>query len=240
MKAERRMRIPRGSGVFSVTALAALVIGAGGLTLALAGPPGLPAHFTGVLNDYTPLTDSAGVAISGSPYEMHGKWSLDLNPGRGTATFSAEMTMETADFANTDPMHNPTKLAPHTHHITVTDGVIHDGPTDWMELCNPMFKPPVAGGFAVTGTANVTGNGGNPPFGNPSAVTICILGGVKTVLATPYASVEYSNFTLTFTAGSPASTHFGSQAINGAVVRCYGPTWQASQECAVAVQNEEN
>lgn len=218
--------------------LLALPLGGPGWVRA-SGPPGLPAHFSGILNDYTPLTDSAGVAISGSPYEMHGKWSLDLNEQRGTATFSAEMTMETADFANPDSSHDPTKLGPHTHHITVADGVVHDGPSDWMDLCHPAFKPPVAGGFVVTGTANVTGNGGNPPFGNPSAVTICILGGVKTLLTTPYASVEFSNFTLTFATGSPASTHFGSQAINGAVVKCYGSSWEESPACSVAVQNEE-
>ena len=74
---------------------------------------------------------------------MHGKWSLYLAEVRGTAAFSAEMTMETADFANTDPNHDPTKLGTHTHHISVTDGVIHNDPTDpinWKTQC-PTFKP---------------------------------------------------------------------------------------------------
>ena len=44
-------------------------------------PP--PRHFSGLINDYTP---SAAV-VGGGPYEMRGKWSLDLDERRGTATF---------------------------------------------------------------------------------------------------------------------------------------------------------
>ena len=43
-------------------------------------PP--PRHFSGLINDYTP---SAAV-VGGGPYEMRGKWSLDLDERRGTAT----------------------------------------------------------------------------------------------------------------------------------------------------------
>lgn len=225
----------RSGGVAALPALAVLAMGV------VVGPPQaladdqarLPAHFSGLLNDYTPAT-------AGGPYEMHGKWSLHLSEERGAATFAAEMTMETADFANTDPSHDPTKLGPHTHHISVTDGVVHNDPTDpinWKTQCltNP-FKPPVSGGFVVTGTAYVTGNGTNPPFGNPSPVTICILGGMQNPSPTgAQAFVEFSNFTLTFGMGSPASTHFGTQAINGVVAACERPWSQDSSDCKVAI-----
>ena len=215
-------------------ALAVLTMGAGGVTPALAaGELQLPASFSGLLNDYTPPAPT----VSGGPYEMHGKWSLRLS-ARGAATFAAEMTMETADFANTDANHDPTKLGPHTHHISVTDGVIHDDPTDpvnWKAVC-PAFKPAVAGGFVVTGTAYVTGNGGNPPFGNPSPVTICILGGMQNPsISGAQAFVEFSNFTLAFGTGSRASTHFGTQAINGVVARCERPWARESSDCKIAV-----
>jgi len=223
----------RDAGALPLTLGAALALGAGAVTQALAaGPSPLPTYFSGVLNDYTPPAPT----VSGGPYEMHGKWSLRLQQ-HGNATFSAEMTMETADFANTDAGHDPTKLGPHTHHISVTDGVIHDDPTDpinWQASC-PVFKPPVTGGFVVTGTAYVTGNGGNPPFGNPSPVTICLLGGSQNPnVVGAQAFVEFSNLTLQFGSGSKASTHFGQQAINGVVVRCEGPWGLRSSDCKVA------
>jgi hypothetical protein len=47
------------------------------------------------------------------------------------------------------------------------------------------------------------------------------------------AFVEFSNFTLTFGTGSRASTHFGTQAINGVVAQC---DWgDGSRDCRVAV-----
>jgi hypothetical protein len=200
----------------------------------------LPASFSGLLNDYTPAAPilPGGPGVAGGPYEMHGKWSLHLNEQRGGATFSAEMTMETADFANTDANHDPTKLGPHTHHISVTDGVIHNDPTDpinWKTQC-PTFKPPVSDGFVVTGTAYITGNGGTPPFGNPSPLTICILGGTQNPSITgAQAFVEFSNFTLTFGMGSRAGTHFGTQAINGVVAKCERPWSRESSDCKVAI-----
>ena len=196
-------------------------------------PSRLPESFSGLLNDYTPPAPT----VTGGPYEMHGKWSLRLR-NRGAATFTAEMTMQTADFANTDPNHDPAKLGPHTHHISVTDGVVHDDPTDtisWKTQC-PTFKPPVSDGFVVTGTAFITGNGGNPPFGNPSHVTICILGGKQSATVTgTQAFVEFSNFTLTFETGSLASTHFGTQAINGVVAKCERLWDKHSDDCSVTV-----
>ena len=234
MKSPGSRRSAREKTALVLMALALLGIGVRGLTPALAGGQSrLPAHFSGLLNDYTPPAPT----VTGGPYEMHGRWSLQLAEEHGAATFSAEMTMETADFANSDANHDPTKLGPHTHHISVTDGMIHNDPTDpinWKTAC-PTFKPAVAGGFVVTGTAYVTGNGGNPPFGNPSSVTICILGGMQNPSATGVqALVEFSNFTLAFGTGSLASSHFGTQAINGVVARCEGP-WGHQSSCKVAV-----
>ena len=210
--------------------LALLAVGAAGLTCALAGDyPGLPEHFSGLLNDYTPSSVN-GVAIKGGPYEMHGSWKLDLDWSRTRASFSAAVTMETVDFLNASPSFDPGNLGAHTHHIAVSNGTVHDGPTDWMTMC-PKYAPAVTGGFAITGNAYVTGNGGNVPFGNPTPVTICILGGMNPNV-TGAAYVEFSNFTLTF--GSPASAHFGPQAIHGVVERCGPPSWN-SHPCAVAV-----
>lgn len=204
----------------ALAALAGLVLGIGALSRALAGLPRLPAHFSGLLNDYTPSSVN-GVPIKGGPYEMHGKWSLDVDQVRGTAVFTADMTMATVDFTNPDPSFDPGKLGSHTHHISVMDGVLDNDPAAWKTVCaaNPALNPPVTGGFAVTGTAYVTGNGANPPFGNPSKITICILGGTSTgVPGTAY--VEFSNLTLTFDPTSHASTHFGQQPIHGVVSTC--------------------
>ena len=159
---------------------------------------------------------------------------------RGTATFSADMTMATAGFANPDTLnHDPTKLGSHTHHISVTDGIVHNDPTDpinWQASC-PKFKIPITDGFVVTGTAYITGNGGNPPFGNPSAVTICLLGGSKDpATAATQTFVEFSNLTLTFASTSRAATHFGPQAINGVVSRCGRPWDRKSDDCKVTVE----
>jgi hypothetical protein len=221
-----------GRTTLALVAPAALAIAAGTTTQAFAAdPPRLPAHFSGVFNDYTPATPT----VTGSPYEMHGKWSLHLGE-RGGAAFSAEMTMQTADFANADPNHDPTKLNPHTHHISVSDGVVHNDPTDtvnWKASC-PTFKPAEAGGFVVTGTAYVTGNGANAPFGNPSAVTICILGGAPNPsIAITQPVVQFSNFTLQFASTSLAASHFGAQPINGVVSHCDGPWNRDSNECRV-------
>lgn len=234
MESKGLRRTARGVALVASMALAMLAVGVTGLPQAHAGEESrLPASFSGLLNDYTP----ASALVAGSPYEMHGRWSLHLSEERGTATFSAEMTMETADFVNTAPNYDPTNLNAHTHHISVTDGVIHNDPTDpinWKTQCPTTFKPPVSDGFVVTGTAYVTGNGGNPPFGNPSPVTICILGGTQNPSVTStQAFVEFSNFTLTFGMGSRASTHFGTQAINGVVAKC---DWRhESKDCKIAI-----
>ena len=171
-----------------------------------------------MLNDYTP----SDAVTKGGPYEMHGKWSLDVDHRHGTAKFFAEMNMETSDFGITQgtvPKDDPTKRGAHTHHISMTDGVVT---TDWSGC--PAFSPVVTGGFVVTGSAIVTGNGSSAPFGNPSTITLCVLGGTY---------VKYSNFALTFAA--PATKHFGRQAIHGVVVWCGGQWERTSEDCTVQV-----
>lgn len=46
-----------------------------------------PTHFSGLINDYSPETIMGKVV---GPWEMHGKWSLDLKGRSGLADFSAE------------------------------------------------------------------------------------------------------------------------------------------------------
>jgi len=212
-----------------LSAVLAVSAGIAGAGVAAAGPPQLPAHFTGLINDYTPASVN-GVPVKGAPYEIHGKWRLDLSWG-GQAVFSAELTMETADFVNADPNLDPGKLGSHTHHIKVTDGMMNTSPTAWKTLCPPYSSP--VEGFVVTGHAYVTGNGTNAPFGNPSPITICILGGMPS--GTPGAAyVEYSNFEMMF--GPKASGHFGTQAIHGVIVRCDAPWELQSHDCEVTVE----
>ncbi len=205
-----------------VCGIAVLVsaVGLGGPTHALAGDQdrhsSSPLHFSGLINDYTP---SAAV-VKGGPYEMRGKWSLDLEEQAGAARFSAAMNMETSDYGiaqGTVNKDDPVTRGAHTHHISMTDGVIS---TDTSGC--PLFSPATTGGFVVSGTAFVTGNGGPAPFGNPSSLTICVLGG---------ANVKFSNITLTF--GKPAATHFGTQAIHGVVLKCAGPWLHESNDCAI-------
>jgi hypothetical protein len=199
------------------SAVLAAATGLGGLTAALAGDeqPRSPAHFNGLINDYTP---SAAVT-KGGPYQMSGKWSLEVDEGHGTARFEAAMNMETSDYGITQgtvDKDDPTTRGAHTHHI-VMDGTIG---TDWATAC-PAFSPAVTGGFVVRGTAFVTGNGGPAPFG-ASPLLICVLGA---------ANVTFSNFTMAF--GAKASGHFGTQAIHGVVLHCEGPWGRDSKDCKV-------
>lgn len=231
MKRKALIRTACDKAVPALGVLALAVMGLGAQGSARAGsPPRLPTHFSGLLSDYTPSAVN-GTPIKGAPYEMHGRWTLDLNGGQNKATFSAAIAMETSEVVNTDPNFDPGKLGAHTHHISVPDGVVHAGPSDWQTLC-PAFSPSPTGGFAVTGSAYVTGNGINLPLGNPSPVTICILGGSNTLVPNS-GYIEFANFTLTI--GLPASAHFGPQAIHGVVSKCAGALGVPRQECRVAV-----
>lgn len=211
------------------TSLALVVIAGGGLTRATAGNPlELQMYFTGLLNDYTPSLP----LVKGGPYEMRGTWWLQVDKSRGRASFSAALNMETSDygiFENglVDPTKPMTRSA-HTHHISMSDGVVSQDEYEWTRSCSTL-NPPVNHGLVITGTAYVTGNGGPPPFANPTPLTICILGG---------DDVKYSNITLQFAPPEPnatnASSHFGQQAIHGVVLGCSGPADHPSRDCTVS------
>jgi len=175
-------------------------------TRALAQERG-PLHFSGLINDYSPLS----ATVKGSPWEMHGQWSMDVHPEWGTADFSADMTMSgygrTAIGAvdPTQPLVNP-----HTHHIRLTNIRI----TGDMIGCPTYMPPATMTGFQLNGTVSLlTGNGSIAPFETKppsSTLQVCITGGSEA----PY-SILNSNITLVF--GGPATTHFGPQAIHGVV-----------------------
>lgn len=176
-------------------------------------PDTLPVHFSGLINDHTPA------AVKGGPYEMRGKWSLEVDERRGTGKFSAAMDMQTSDYGIVQgnvKKDDPSTRGAHTHHISMTDGVLT---LDWPARC-PQFMPAVTEGFAVTGTAFITGNGSPAPFGNPSPFTVCVLGG---------SSVKFANITVTI--GTPASGHFGTQPIHGVVQWCTGRLLRPSSDC---------
>jgi hypothetical protein len=195
----------RKTPLLSACVLSLLLLAAG--TCALAQERG-PLHFTGLLNDYSPQNP----LIAGSPYEMHGQWSLDLNEWGETADFLADMTM--SDYGTTNGVLDATKggQSAHTHHI----GLTHVKVTWDMTGCPAYPKPFPTRGFQLNGTVSlITGNGGNPPFETTpptSTLQVCVTGGVD---------VPYANMTMVFM--GPATNHFGTQAIHG-VVRKQEPT----------------
>jgi hypothetical protein len=163
-----------------------------------------PIHLTGLINDYSPLDAN----IKGSPYEMHGQWSMDVNAEQGTADFLADMTM--SDYGTTAGVLDATKggAGAHTHHIGLTNVKI-----TWnMTGCPTYATSPPKLGFQLNSTVSfLTGNGNNAPFEtNPpsSTLQVCVSGGDDVKY-----SIPVSNITLVF--GGPASTHFGQQAIHG-------------------------
>jgi hypothetical protein len=168
---------------------------------------GPPVHLTGLINDYSPLDPT----IKGSPWEMHGQWSMDVRPEWGTADFSADMTM--SGFGRTPANAvDPTQplVNPHTHHIRLTNVKI-----TWnMTGCPTYLSPAPVMGFQFTGTVSLmTGNGNIAPFEtNPpsSTLQVCVSGGDDIKYSLPN-----SNITLVF--GGPATTHFGKQALHGVV-----------------------
>ena len=77
-----------------------------------------PVHFSGLINDYSPLN----ATVKGSPWEMHGQWSLDVYPERGRADFAADMTMSGFGKTSTGAVDPSQPLVnPHTHHIRLTN-----------------------------------------------------------------------------------------------------------------------
>lgn len=156
--------------------------------------------FSGTLSDHTVAAGIAG------PWEVRGHWTLKVKGDSGKADFSAALTMERSDqgVAMQPPEANgssnfddPAKRNAHTHHITLTDGVVTEIPN----------------GFRVTSPnpTIVTGNGAYPPpFGVPSFVQIDITG----VTGAP-GDVTFSNIAVTFS--GMATKHFGTNPINGVV-----------------------
>ena len=164
-------------------------------------------HFSGLINDYSPWS----ATVKGSPWEMHGQWSLDVYPERGRADFVADMTM--SGFGKTSAgAVDPTQplVNPHTHHIRLKDAQI-----SWDMTGCPAYMPPATlMGFQFKDTVKVmTGNGSIAPFETDppsSTLQVCVTGGDDVRY-----SVTNSNITLVF--GGPAVMHFGSQAIHGVV-----------------------
>lgn len=229
MKSKRLSRTVRGGAM-----LASLAIAAGAAVAwqpaAAQVPTLLPVHLSGLLNDFTP-SSVAGVAIKGGPWEMHGKWTVEINEFSKTATFTGEMSMETGDFMNPSSTFDPAMLNAHTHHITMTGATVVPGFAGCATSVSP--TPLTTTGFQIQGMAHVTGNGEPAPFEVPAGVkdptpsqliasplTICITGGTR---------VPYSNITLAF--GVPAATHFGPQAIHGVIVKCDAPWIRESGVC---------
>jgi hypothetical protein len=164
-------------------------------------------HFSGLINDYSPLSTT----VKGSPWEMHGQWSMDLYPQWDTADFAADMTMSgfgTTPAGAVDP--TQPLVNPHTHHIRLTNVAI-----TWDITGCPAYLPPATTtGFQLKGTVSLlTGNGSIAPFETDppsSTLQVCVTGGNEA----QYSLLD-SNITLVF--GGPATTHFGPQAIHGVV-----------------------
>jgi len=185
----------------AIRVLSVLLLASG--TYAMADDHG-PVHFRGLINDYTPAT------VAGGPYEMHGQWSMELHPERGTADFFADMTMSSFGTTTTSTgaiVEDPTQAGvnPHTHNIRLTDIAI----SSETSTC-PTYKTATTMRFQINGTlSEMTGNGNvlkgetDPPT---SSLQVCVSGGPV---------VEYSNVTLVFS--TPASNHFGTGAIHGVV-----------------------
>lgn len=190
---------------WAVRTIAVLVLAVAAGTLA---QDTSPVHFSGTINDFTAQTGTIPPTVG--PWEMHGVWSLTLNERTGTADFTAAMTMQEGDLwlltNSEDPTQDPFVRGPHTHHITLKGAAV-----SYDTSACPTNAPPTTGRFVVSGLADITGNGNVAPFQKKSGLSklyVCITGGTD---------VQFSNVTLQFESGSPATTHFGGQAIHGVV-----------------------
>lgn len=211
----------------TATCLVALTSAAtlGGLAQAVAAgtPPAPPRHLHGLLNDYSPAHVN-GTAVKGGPYEMRGRWSLHVQRSPNPATFSAALNMETTD-AGAVSQDDPTTRGAHTHHITMSGQISYD--TSSCPASDPA-NPPITWHFAVSGLAQITGNGNKAPFqlkGGLSSLQVCVGGGTD-------GTLEFSNIALLL--GAPANTHFGPQPIHGVVTQCSWEGERASNECTLA------
>lgn len=198
----------------AVRVLSLMLLVSATCALAQEGWEGWPVHFSGLINDYSPLS----ATVKGSPWEMHGQWSMDVRPERGTADFSADMTM--SGFGKTSMgAVDPTQplVNPHTHHIRLTNVKV-----TWdMVGCPPYLPPVTVTGFQLNGTVSLlTGNGSNALFETDppsSTLQVCVSGGDDVRY-----SATNSNITMVFV--GPATTHFGPQAIHGVVRK---PTFES-------------
>jgi hypothetical protein len=167
--------------------------------------PRTPRHFSGVINDYTPISGGT------TAWEVRGPWSLNLNPESTAADFSAALTMELSVLGQSTTNVSTATLTQHTHHFAMKGAAAS---FETVETSNcPTFNPPTSGSvLVVTGDVSITANGNvvTPfdPSGGTSKLTVCISGG---------PSVPYANVTLQLS--MPASNHFGTQAIHGVVRR---------------------
>jgi len=197
-------------------ALRLIAVAALALTASAQAQAPTPDHFSGIINDYTPATGVSG------PWELHGTWSLKLKGESGKADFSAILNMEHDDYwvlANpttppaTPTVDNPGARSPHTHRIIMTDALVSSDTS----AC-PVDSPATTARFVVTGPADIAANGTSAPFQTKGGVTtlstlqVCVSGGTE---------VTFSNVTLMFASKSPATTHFGSLPIHGAVRRTH-------------------
>jgi hypothetical protein len=201
-------------------AVLALAMSLGGLTQATAAGPAAPQHFSGLINDYSPAHVN-GAPVKGGPYEMRGRWTLELRGRSGMAAFSAALNMETTDAGGVS-QDDPTTRGAHTHHITMTGAVSQD--TSSCPASDPA-NPPIAWRFLVSGSAHITGNGNVAPFQKSlglSNLTVCIGGGND-------GTLEFSNLAMVL--GTPASNHFGPQPIHGVVTRCAWGWEPESSDC---------
>jgi hypothetical protein len=166
-----------------------------------------PVHLSGLINDYSPLSTS----VKGSPWEMHGQWSMDVYPEWGTADFSSDMTMSGYGKTGAGAVDPAQPLVnPHTHHIRLTKVKI-----TWDMTGCPTYQPPATlAGFQLNGMVSMlTGNGSIAPFETDppsSTLQVCVTGGDDVRYSLPN-----SNVTLVF--NGPATMHFGPQAIHGVV-----------------------
>ena len=161
-------------------------------------------QLTGVISGYTPATIKLGGA---GPWEVRGTWSLNLNPFKDTADFTADVVMERSDLwvltasAAIPPANPPvtpdntTLRMSHTHHIALHSKITA-----------------IPNGFRLSGIATITKDGNPAPL-TSSPVQVDFTGGT---------SLPISNVALTFLAPNPdpgtaANSHFGPLPILGVV-----------------------
>jgi hypothetical protein len=148
-----------------------------------------PIHLTGVINGFSPATVNPV-----GPWEVHGTWSLTVNPYSRFADFSADLTMERSDYwvlENSQDVDKTDLRSSHTHHISMHHVAITAIPN----------------GFRLMNNATITKDGSPAPF-SPAPLQVDFTGGTSLLI---------SNVALTF--GTGANLHFGSVPILGVVTK---------------------